>query len=50
LRAIYDKFGEYGLKEGVMISGKRVGGGYFLRVSPESIFDRIFSAINPWED
>lgn len=50
LRAIYDKYGDYGLKEGVMVTGQRVGGGYFLRVQPEAIFDKIFNSINPWED
>jgi hypothetical protein len=33
-----------------MISGQKVGGGYFMKVSPESIFDKIFNSINPWED
>lgn len=50
LRAIYDKFGDYGLKEGVMVSGSRVGGGYFMRCAPEAIFDRIFNAVDPWAD
>lgn len=50
LRAIYDKYGEYGLKEGVMVEGKRVGGGYFMRCQPEAIFDKVFNSINPWED
>lgn len=35
LRAIYDKHGEYGLKEGIVMEGKRVGGGYFLKCQPE---------------
>jgi hypothetical protein len=38
------------LKEGIMVSGQKVGGGYFMKVSPESIFDKIFNSINPWED
>lgn len=50
LRAIYDKHGDYGLKEGVVTNGQRIGGGYFLRVSPESIFDKIFNAADPWAD
>lgn len=33
-----------------MISGKRVGGGYFMRLHPEAIFDRIFNSIDPWEE
>ena len=33
-----------------MISGNRVGGGYFLRVQPESIFDKVFNAVDPWAD
>jgi DnaJ-class molecular chaperone len=50
LRAIYDKYGEYGLKEGVIVAGERIGGGYFMKTSPEAIFDRIFNSVNPWED
>ena len=50
LRAIYDKYGEYGLKEGVIESGKRIGGGYFMKTTPEVVFDKIFNAVNPWED
>jgi DnaJ-class molecular chaperone len=50
LRAIYDKYGDYGLKEGVVVDGKRTGGGYFLHVSPEVIFDRIFNSTDPWSE
>ena len=50
LRAIYDRYGEYGLKEGVMIEGKRVGGGYFLKVQPEVVFDQVFNSTDPWAD
>lgn len=50
LRAIYDKYGEYGLKEGVIVQGQRIGGGYFMRTTAEAVFDKIFSSINPWED
>lgn len=50
MRAIYDRYGEYGLKEGVYEHGQRVGGGYFLRVAPEAIFDRIFNSVDPWAD
>ena len=51
LRAIYDKYGDYGLKEGITDkNGQRVGGGYFLRDSPETIYDRVFHAVDPWED
>lgn len=48
LRAIYDKYGDFGLREGFSIAGERVGGGYFLKVAPEVVYDRIFSAIDPW--
>ena len=31
-KAIYDIYGEYGLKEGcVTAEGKKIGGGYFLK-------------------
>lgn len=50
MRAIYDKYGDYGLKEGIVSEGKRTGGGYFLRVSPEVIFDRIFNSTDPWSE
>lgn len=33
-----------------MVSGKKVGGGYFMKVAPEAIFDKVFNSINPWED
>ena len=50
LRAIYDKYGDYGLREGFTIDGERLGGGYFLKVSPDAVYDRIFSAVDPWEE
>lgn len=50
LRAIYDKLGEYGLKEGIIENGNRVGGGYFLAKAPEAIFDQVFNAVDPWAD
>ena len=48
LRAIYDKYGDYGLREGFSIKGERVGGGYFLKSNPEAVYERIFSAVDPW--
>ena len=51
LRAIYDKYGDYGLKEGITDkSGKRIGGGYFLKENPETVYDRVFTTTDPWED
>ena len=50
LRAIYDRYGEFGLKEGIFVEGKRVGGGYFLRENPELIYDRIYTSSNPWSE
>ena len=50
LRAIYDKYGDYGLREGFIVNGERVGGGYFLKVSPEVVFDKVFNATDPWKD
>lgn len=50
MRAIYDKYGDYGLKEGVFEHGKRIGGGYFLKETPEAVFDKIFNSADPWTD
>ena len=50
LRAIYDRYGEYGLKEGIVEDGQRVGGGYFLKVTPETVFDRIFNSTDPFAE
>jgi hypothetical protein len=50
LRAIYDKYGDFGLREGLIVDGQRVGGGYFMKVSPEAIYDKIFTAIDPWQE
>lgn len=33
-----------------MEGGKRKGGGYFLKAAPESIFDKVFNAVDPWAD
>lgn len=33
-----------------MVDGKRTGGGYFLRVQPEVVFDKIFNSIDPWAE
>ena len=39
-KAIYDIYGEYGLKEGcVTPEGKRIGGGYFMRMDAERYFE-----------
>jgi hypothetical protein len=50
LRAIYDKYEDFGLREGFNIKGNRVGGGYFLKVHPEVVYDRVFSAVDPWHE
>lgn len=43
-KAIYDIYGEYGLKEGcVTPEGKKIGGGYFLKQEPERYFERVLS-------
>jgi DnaJ-class molecular chaperone len=49
LRAIYDKYGEFGLKEGfINASGERNGGGYFMQSSPEAIYDKVYTSTDPW--
>ena len=51
LRAIYDKYDVYGLKEGITDKdGKRIGGGYFLKENPNTIYDRVFTAVDPWAE
>ena len=43
-KAIYDIYGEYGLKEGcVTAEGKKIGGGYFLKQEPETYFERVLA-------
>ena len=43
-KAIYDMYGEYGLKEGcVTPEGEKIGGGYFLRMDPERYFEQKLS-------
>jgi DnaJ-class molecular chaperone len=50
LKAIYDKFGEYGLKEGVILpNGTKCGGGYFKQKSSNDIFEAEFSSTDPFE-
>lgn len=42
-KAIYDEYGEYGLKEGIQRpDGTKIGGGYFLKKSPENYFEDYF--------
>ena len=42
-KAIYDAYGEYGLKEGIVRpDGSKVGGGYFLKISPENYYEKVF--------
>lgn len=49
LKAIYDKYGEYGLKEGIIMpDGTKCGGGYFRQKSANEIFEAEFSAVDPF--
>jgi len=51
LRAIYDKYGEFGLKEGIIdAQGVRHGGGYFIKSSPEAIYDKVYTSTDPWSE
>lgn len=51
LRAIYDKNGEFGLKEGIVdAAGVRHGGGYFMAKNPDSIYDAVYQSVNPWAE
>jgi len=50
MKAIYDKYGEYGLKEGVIgPDGKTMGGGYFMKCNSNEIYEKEFTSTNPWE-
>eukprot|EP00474_Spongospora_subterranea_P008514 CRZ08972.1 hypothetical protein [Spongospora subterranea] len=43
-RAVFDRYGEEGLKQGVPDeSGGRYGGGYTFRGNPQDIFEQLFS-------
>ena len=51
LRAIYDKHGEFGLKEGIVdAKGVRHGGGYFMSRNADAIFDSVYTSSDPWAD
>jgi DnaJ-class molecular chaperone len=46
-KAIYDEYGEFGLKEGVTRpDGTKIGGGYFLKKDPEQYFEEVLQATN----
>ena len=48
-RAIYDKYGEYGLKEGILGSdGVKVGGGFCMLASSNDVYEEEFSAKDPY--
>lgn len=62
-RAIYDDYGEYALKHGIITAqgGKiswlllnklfiieKIGGTYFMQLNPESLFDKILGRKDPW--
>jgi len=39
-KAIYDIYGEYGLKQGCTTpEGAKIGGGYFMRMEPERYYE-----------
>jgi len=49
MKAIYDKYGEYGLKEGVIgPDGKKLGGGYFMKCNSNEIYEKEFTGTDPW--
>jgi DnaJ-class molecular chaperone len=51
LRAIYDKHGEFGLKEGIIdAKGVRHGGGYFMSRNADAIFDQVYTSKDPWAE
>lgn len=44
-KAIYDIYGEFGLKEGCIgEDGKKIGGGYFMKMDSERYFEKILSS------
>jgi len=63
MKAIYDKYGEYGLKEGVigadgskyyqssnnLLRLETLGGGYFMKCNSNEVYEKEFTAIDPWD-
>jgi len=49
LKAVYDTYGEYALKEGITTpDGKSIGGRYFLKESPFHVFEKFFTKTDPF--
>ena len=43
-KAIYDAYGEYALKEGIVTAdGTKIGGSYFMRMNADSFYEKHFS-------
>ncbi|CDW91696.1 UNKNOWN [Stylonychia lemnae] len=49
-KAWYDKFGEYGLKEGIPNASGQIVGGYRFAGNSYEIFDKFFGTSNPFSD
>jgi DnaJ-class molecular chaperone len=49
-RAIYDQYGEEGLRNGVPDGSGGVRGGFNASVDPSSIFEQFFGTANPFAD
>jgi len=47
-RAIYDKYGEYGLKEGVILDGVKHGGGFFMERNSNDVYEAEFTSVDPF--
>jgi len=49
LKIIYDKYGEYGLKEGIIgPDGVKLGGGWFMQKSSTDVYDAEFASTDPF--
>lgn len=49
LKAIYDKYGAYGLKEGIVLpDGTKCGGGWFMIKSSNDVYEEEFASSDPF--
>lgn len=50
-KAIFDAYGEYALKEGIITpDGTKIGGGYFMKMNSDSFFEKHFSGADILRD
>jgi len=50
-KAIYDAYGEYALKEGIVTAdGTKIGGGYFMKLEAQNFFEKQFCGADILKD